>query len=92
MATPTSDPFQGCQPDLASPTYSGAFAITPGVALPVPTRALIVAGAGAISVVDMFGVTTVIQITSNVAGSILPLRVQAINSSGTTATNIVGLI
>jgi hypothetical protein len=92
MATPTSDPYSGRQPDLGTPTYSGAFAITPGAALPVPTRALIVSGAGAISVVDMYGVTTVIQITANIAGMILPLRVSVVNSSGTTATNIVGLI
>ena len=92
MATPTSDPFIGRQPDLGSPTYHGCFSITPGTALPVPTRALIVAGAGAISVVDMYGVTTVLQVTSNAAGLILPLRVSAVNSSGTTATNIFGLI
>ena len=92
MATPTSDQYAGIRPDYGTPIFHGAFAITPGVALPVPTRGLIVAGAGALSIVDMFGVTTVIQITSNVAGQIFPLRVSAVNSSGTTATNIVGLI
>ena len=92
MATPTADPYLGVKPDLGTPTYHGAFAITPGVALPVPTRALIVSGGGAISIVDMFGVTTIIQVTSNIAGSIMPLRVSAVNSSGTTATYIVGLI
>ncbi len=89
MGTPTSDTFQGRQPDLGSPIFSGAFAITPGTALPVPTRGLIAGVAGNISIVDMFGVTTVIGIA---AGVVIPLRVSAVNSSGTTATGIVGLI
>ena len=87
MATPTSDIFQGRAPDLGSSIFSGVFAITPGSALPIPTRGLIVGVAGNLSITDMFGVTSVIPV---VAGWI-PLRVAAVNSSGTTATGLFGL-
>ena len=87
MATPTSDIFQGRAPDLGSSIFSGVFAITPGSALPIPTRGLIVGVAGNPSITDMFGVTSVIPV---VAGWI-PLRVAAVNSSGTTATGLFGL-
>ncbi len=88
MATPTSDIFQGRAPDLGSSIFSGVFAITPGTALPLPTRGLIVSVAGNLAITDMFGNNVTIPV---VAGWI-PLRVAAVNSSGTTATGIFGLI
>ena len=88
MATPTADPFLGRGPDLGTEAYSGCFAITPGTALPVPTRALLIGVAGNLSITDMYGVTNVIPVPAG----LIQLRVAAVNSSGTTATGVFGLI
>ncbi len=88
MTTPTSDSFGGASPDLGSPVYSGAFTITPGTALPFPTRAIWVGAAGNLAVTDMFGNTLTLE---NVPAGILPLRIASVASSGTTASEIVGL-
>lgn len=52
------------------------------------TRGIYVGGAGNISV--EMGQGTVVFYNA-VAGSVLPLRVQRVNATGTTASNLVGL-
>lgn len=73
-------------------TATDAIAITTSdtVDLPVIPRALYVGGAGDISVVTAAGRTVVIY--GAVAGSVIPLQVQRVNATGTTATNLLGLL
>jgi hypothetical protein len=87
--TPTADPFLGRDPDLGSPVYSGAFAITPGVALPFPPRAIYVGGAGAIAMTGQDG--NAVTFAAVPVGAIIPFRAASVQSSGTTATNLLGL-
>lgn len=70
---------------------SNAFAVTPadGSNLTRAARALFVGGAGDIKV-DTLGGDTV-TFTGVVAGSILPVRILKVYSTGTTATNIVAV-
>lgn len=70
---------------------SNAFAVTPadGSDLAHAARALFVGGAGDIKV-DTLGGDTV-TFTGVVAGSILPVRILKVYSTGTTATNIVAV-
>ena len=80
---------------LNSPLFGpadNAAAVTPadGSDLANPARALFVGGAGAVKV-DMVGGTTAVTLTGVVAGSVLPIRVSRVYSTGTTATNIVAL-
>jgi hypothetical protein len=89
MSTPSADPFLGRQPDLGSPLYTGAFAITPSSALPFPPRAIYVGGAGNIAMTGMDG--NAVTFYGVTAGSILPFRAVSVFSSGTTATNLLGL-
>lgn len=66
-------------------------AITPSDSVPIlgGTRALYVGVGGNVSVISAAGNTTTF---ANVAtGTILPIRVTHVRSTGTTATNIVGL-
>lgn len=53
------------------------------------TRAVYVGGAGAMTVVWMDNTTT--TITGIAAGTILPIRIKRVNSTGTDATNMVAL-
>jgi len=78
--------------DTASAPARGGFAVTPSDAtdFAVPARSLWVGGAGNIvvkcidnSVITLVGVT---------AGTLIPVRAKRVNSTNTTATNIVGLI
>lgn len=70
-------------PEAAAITVSDATVFTK------VTRGLFVGGAGAVSVVMANGDT--VTFTGVVAGSILPIRVKQVLSTGTTATNMVGL-
>ena len=89
MATPIADPFLGAKADLGVPLYSGAFAITPGAALPFPPRAIYIGGAGAIAMTGADG--NAVTFAAAAAGSIIPFRAASVQSSGTTATNLLGL-
>ena len=66
-----------------------AAAVTPSdtVDLTNETRALYVGGAGDLSVETIAGNT--ITLAGAVAGSVIPIRVKRVNSTNTTATNIV---
>lgn len=67
---------------------SGFVAITPSDTAFVDLVGLVVGGAGSVNVVDGLGVTTAITV---VAGQTLPGRIVQVKSTGTTATNLVGL-
>ncbi len=71
---------------------SDAFAVTPtdGVDLTIRTRSVYVGGAGSLTVQMANGST--VTFAAVPAGVILPIRVDRVNSTGTTATNIVGLV
>jgi hypothetical protein len=77
--------------DLDDPANS-AEVVTPSdvTALTKPSRALYVGVTGNVSV-EMHGTGTAIVFTAVPAGSILPIRVTRVNSTGTSATNIVSL-
>lgn len=84
------DRFQNNAPSLSGPA-AHAFAVTPNNStdLPETTRALYVGGSGAIAAVMASGAS--VTFTAVVAGTILPVRVNRVLSTGTTATAIVGL-
>lgn len=84
------DTVPGLKPDWAIP-YIGAFAITPADATTISrmTRAVYVGGAGTLAVLMADG--SAANFTC-VAGALLPIRVTQVQSTGTTATLIVGLI
>jgi hypothetical protein len=89
-ATPAADPFGGRQPDLGSLVFTGGFAITPGTALPFTPRAIYIGGgSGGLVAVGMDGQT--VTFAGLVTWSILPFRAVSVATSGTTATNLVGL-
>ncbi len=87
MATPTSDPYLNVRPDLGSPVYQGAFAITPGTALAIPPRAIYVGGAGTVTAAGQDGVS--VTFSGLAAGQILPFRASAVSAA--TATGLLGL-
>lgn len=72
-----------------APAYNG-FAVTPNNSTEIFARSLYIGGAGDVSVM-MAGGTTLTFVGVQ-AGTILPVRVQRVRTTGTTATNIVGLI
>ena len=86
-----ADRWSSSGPSMAGPAHNAA-AVTPadGADLANATTALFVGGAGAVKV-DMVGGTTAVTLTGVLAGSVLPLRVSRVYSTGTTATNIVAL-
>jgi len=65
-------------------TPSNTYAIKGG-----PARALYVGGAGNVAALNENGV--VVTFTAVPAGAVLPIATSRVNSSGTTATNIVAL-
>lgn len=85
-----SDNFADYSVGLGSP-YVGAEAVVPSdtVSLSSVSRALYVGGAGDLSLVFDDGTTAVLSAAT--AGSFLPVRVSRVNSTGTTATNVVSL-
>ena len=85
-----SDKFSKYHGGLESPAER-AFAITPNDSadLSVFPRAIYVGGAGNVKVTTLGGDT--VTLNGAVAGSILPVRVVRVFSTGTTATNLIGL-
>lgn len=74
-------------------TATIAYAVVPndGLDLTVTAKALYVGGAGNLSIIAEGSSTSVIL--SNVqGGSIIPVRVKRVLATGTTATDIVGLV
>ncbi len=85
------DKYDNYNSGLTSPA-NNAFAITPDDAndLSEITRALYVGVAGNIAVVMKSGET--VNFIGVSSGAILPIRVARLNETGTTASNIVGLV
>jgi hypothetical protein len=86
-----ADDFDKNSSGLDSPAYN-AEAVTPSdsVNLAKTSRGVYVGVAGDISV-EMAGTGTAIVFTGVLAGSILPIRITRVNSTGTTATNMTSL-
>ena len=74
--------------DSSAPAYD-AFAVTPNNSTEIFARSLYVGGAGDVSVQTAGGTT--VTFVGVPAGSLLPIRVQKVRTTGTTATNIIGL-
>ena len=72
-------------------TASGFFSITPHdtTALQQPTRAIHVGGAGNVRAKNDAGAWVTFK--GLAAGALLPIRTQYVSSTGTTATDLVGL-
>jgi len=87
---PAIDKFQSNQDGLSDPC-DNAFAITPSNSTDFDyvTRGIYVGGAGNIAAVMLDG--SVVTFVGATAGSILPIRVSRVNSTNTTATNLVGI-
>ena len=86
-----ADRFQNSSPSLAGPASHG-FAVTPHDTNPLTetTRGLYVGGAGDIAAVMASGAS--VRFPAVPAGSVLPVRLTRILSTGTTATSMVGLV
>ena len=80
--------FDNHQPGLESPA-SDAFSVTPSdaVDLPAVTRAVYVGWQGDLHVLMHSGA----DVTLVGVSGMLPIRIRRVMSTGTTATNIVGL-
>ena len=87
-----TDKFLGQAYTLESPSQE-VIAITPNDStdLSVFTRAIYVGVGGDISVIPLAGSTPVTFVGLQ-AGQLLPIRVKRVRASGTTATNILGLV
>ena len=74
----------------ASNPGDDAFPITPndGADLAEPVRALLIGTAGALSVVTLTGTTRTFP---GVPVGLFPIGVRRVRSTGTTATNIIGI-
>ena len=84
-----SDDFKYSAEGLDSPANDAA-AVTPGTSqLSKMTRALYVGGAGNVNVTMVNGQT--VLFSGVPAGTILPIRVDYVLATSTTATNIVAL-
>lgn len=87
---PIKDPFKNTSESRSDPA-DDAFAITPHDTneLVQMTRSIYVGGSGNIALVTANNST--VTFVDVLAGSILPVRVKLVKSTGTTATNLVGL-
>lgn len=85
------DRFQTSSPSLSGPA-SHAFAVTPhdSNSLAETTRALYVGAAGSVAVTMASGSNA--TFAGLAGGSILPVRATKVLATGTTATDIVGLV
>ncbi len=85
-----ADLYSTVQPSAEGPYHFGA-AVTPNDSADLANfaAALFVGGAGAVKV-DTVGGST-LTLTGVAAGSLLPIRVKRVYSTGTTATNIAAL-
>lgn len=86
-----ADDFAGMSTPLDGPA-SNAAAVTPsdGADLSNTTRALYIGGAGDVSV-NMAGTGAAVVFAGVAAGATLPIRVDRVLSTGTTATSIVAI-
>jgi|DEB0MinimDraft_10_1074344.scaffolds.fasta_scaffold58961_1 hypothetical protein len=86
-----ADRFERFYTNLESPVKD-AFSITPndGSDLTTSSRAIYIGGSGDLKVTTV--ANTTVTFSGTVAGSILPIRVKKVFSTGTTATNILGLL
>ena len=86
-----ADEFETLSPGLSSPA-SKAVSITPDDAtdLTITTRALLVGGAGDVSVI-LAGDSAPVTLAGLLAGTVYPLRITRVRATGTTATNLVAL-
>lgn len=69
-----------------------AAAVTPSDATIVAFRSLWIGGAGNVAVVPLNGDGTVVTFSTVAAGTLLPIAVRQVRSTGTSATLIVGMI
>ena len=85
------DRFQNSSPSLSGPAAHG-FAVTPNdsTTLAETTRALYVGSAGAIAVLMASGAS--VTFAGVPAGTMLPVRVSKVMATGTSATDIIGLV
>lgn len=75
-----------------APAARGA-AVTPSDSTPVRFRALYIGGTGDVSVLFAEDTNdTAVVLAAVPAGTVLPIVVKRVRSTGTTATNIVGLV
>lgn len=88
---PATDQFSYHGETLTSPA-DNAVAVTPhnSTDFTYASRALYVGGAGNVSV-EMVGGQSAVIFVGVQAGSVLPIRVTRVNSTGTTATSIVAI-
>ncbi len=86
-----TDNFKRHTSSLESPA-SGAFSITPHDTNPLSeiTRAIYIGGSGDIAVKMLAGQE--VTFLSLPTGTVLPVRVEQIKATGTTATGLLGLI
>ncbi len=86
-----TDRFQNTSSGISGPAFD-AFNITPNDAtdLSEVTRTLYIGGAGDITLTTKEG--TQVTFSSLNAGSLLPIRATKVHATGTTATNILGLV
>lgn len=85
------DRFQNASPSLSGPASHG-FAVTPHDTnlLSETTRALYVGAAGTLAVVLASGAS--ITFTGVASGTVLPVRANKVMATGTSATDILGLV
>lgn len=85
------DRFQNTSPSLSGPATHG-FAVTPHDAnvLSETTRALYVGSAGSLAVVLASGAA--VTFAGVASGTMLPVRTTRVMATGTTATDILGLV
>lgn len=76
---------------LTSPSYTGAFAITPSDTTPINCRAIYVGGAGNVAVKSAGG--TAVTFTAPPVGTIIPIGLDGgqVMATNTTATLLIGL-
>lgn len=85
-----ADLYGNTTPGLTSPAIDGTMIVpSDGSELSHITRAVYVGGSGVINAELASG--AIISLSNVPAGSILPLRLRKVRSSGTTATGLVGL-
>ena len=87
----TTDRFQGVPSGIDGPG-DDAFAVTPsdGAAFAVAARSLYVGTSGDVTLITRAGAS--IKFTAVPAGAILPVRCVQVMATGTTASNIVGIV
>ena len=84
-----ADNFDTYKPGLSDPLTDGVAVTASDSTVLTTTRAVFVGGAGNLAVVLSGGTT--LTLTGVTAGTLLPIRVTKVKSTGTTATNIAAL-